>query len=266
MLTDQQIATFHQDGFIVPEYKLPAGTLESIRRDTDSLIGDDPEMHQFVPTLIDHDPKFIEYARDPTLLDMVEQIAGPDFVLWNVSLFGKPAHDGKKVPWHQDGEYWPIRPLATTRVWIALDDSTPENGCLRYVRGSHRRHEIAAHHEAKDHSLLLQYGIDPTELDLDNVFDLELEAGGMGIHDVFMVHGSEANITATPRRALVMNFMPTTSRFDHKLAVKQFAEMDINFDHSRRPLFQMRGVDRCGINDFEIGLDTVGASGPARSG
>jgi hypothetical protein len=73
-----------------------------------------------------------------------------------------------------------------------------------------------------------------------------------------MVHGSEANETDQPRRAVVLNYMPLTSHFDHALAAKQYAEMDINFDHTERPLFLMRGEDRCGFNDFEIGHDRVG--------
>lgn len=253
MFTEKQLAQYRDDGFIVADYRLPEQTLEALRRDVEALVGDDPNMRQLTPTILDHDQCFIKYANDPEILNRVEQLAGSDLALWNMSLFGKPAHDGKKVPWHQDGEYWPIRPLATTRVWIALDAASRDNGCLCYVRGSHKRRELYAHHEAEDHSMLFQYGIRPEEIDPDDVFELELQPGEMAIHDVFMVHGSQANSTDHNRRAIVLNFMPTTSYFDHDLAAKQFAEMDIDFDHSRRSLFLLRGVDRCGRNDFQIG-------------
>ena len=105
---------------------------------------------------------------------------------------------------------------------------------------------------------LLHYGIDPGEIDATKMFDLVLEPGQMAIHDIYMVHGSEANETDQPRRAVVLNYMPTTSHFDHALAAKQYAEMDINFDHTERPLFLMRGADKCGLNDFQIGHDRVG--------
>ncbi len=258
MLTEAQVAQYHRDGFIVPEYRLPQKTIEALRRDVAGLIGNDSEKRQFVPTMFDYDRKFVEYAKDPHLLDMIEQLAGPDFALWNMSLFGKPARDGKKVPWHQDGEYWPIRPMATTRIWIALHETTRENGCLRYVCGSHKRREIFQHHEAEDRSMLLHYGIDPGEIGSADVFDLLLQPGQMAIHDIYIVHGSEANETDKARQAIVLNYMPTTSHFDHTLAAKQFAEMDINFDHTRRPLFLTRGVDKCGHNDFEVGHDKVG--------
>ena len=253
MLSHKQILQYKEDGFLVPNYKLSSSTIEAIRKDVDELIGEDPDRHQFVPTILDYHPKFIQYAKDPNLLDMIEQLAGPDFVLWNISLFGKPARHGKKVPWHQDGEYWPIRPMATTRIWIALDRATRKNGCLRYLRGSHRAKKIFKHHETTETSLLLQYGIDKTEIQSEKIFDLEIEPGQMGIHDIFMVHGSEPNVTPERRRAIVLNFMPTTSYFDHNLAAKQYSEMDIDFDHSKRPLYLMRGIDRCGKNNFKIG-------------
>ena len=46
--------------------------------------------------------------------------------------------DGHATPWHQDGQYWPIRPLATCTVWLAIDDANIENGCLRFIKGSHK--------------------------------------------------------------------------------------------------------------------------------
>jgi Phytanoyl-CoA dioxygenase (PhyH) len=52
---------------------------------------------------------------------VVSQVIGEDIALWNSSFFAKPARVGTKTPWHQDGEYWPIRPLATCTVWIAVD-------------------------------------------------------------------------------------------------------------------------------------------------
>ena len=64
---------------------------------------------------------------------MVEELIGPDIALSNSSFFAKPAKKGSRTPWHQDGRYWPIRPLATCSVWIAVDPSTTENGCLRVI-------------------------------------------------------------------------------------------------------------------------------------
>ena len=73
----------------------------------------------------------------------------------------------------------------------------------------------------------------------------------MSLHDVFMVHGSEANGSANPRRGMTLRFMPTTSVFDRDLAGDLYRRIG-TADHSRRTLFLMRGQDRSGRNDFVL--------------
>ncbi len=253
MLTQTQIAQYHDDGYVIPNYTVPDDMLAAMRRDTDELARRDVAFREFCATLLDHAPGFIQYARNPALLDLIEQVLGPDFALWNMTFFGKPAHDGKEVPWHQDGEYWPVEPMATCRVWIALDDCSTENGCLRYIRGSHRQQRLLPHRENASATLLINQEIGAGEIDQYNVIDMTLKAGQLAIHDVFMVHGSQANLSDKLRRALAMNFMPTTSFFNHRRAAQQHRDLKFPFDHSQRPLFLMRGTDRTGRNDFAIG-------------
>jgi hypothetical protein len=81
---------------------------------------------------------------------------GPDIALWNMSFFAKPALNGKKTPMHQEGEYWPIVPLATCTVWIAIDEATVENGCLRYIPGSHKERRLMVHEVKDDPSYMLR--------------------------------------------------------------------------------------------------------------
>jgi ectoine hydroxylase-related dioxygenase (phytanoyl-CoA dioxygenase family) len=75
----------------------------------------------------------------------------------------------------------------------------------------------------------------------------------MSLHDVFLVHGSEANLSAKPRRGITMRFMPTTSVFDRKVASDIHDRIGIT-DHSKRTVFLMSGVDRSGKNDFVVRL------------
>ena len=65
--------------------------------------------------------EFLQLAQEPLLLEAVAQVLGSDFALWGCQIFCKPGGDGMEVPMHQDGEYWPIRPLKTVTVWLALD-------------------------------------------------------------------------------------------------------------------------------------------------
>ena len=127
MLSDSQLDIYAQDGYVVPEYRVPVEMLEDIKSRHSRLVETKPEYADYCPALLDHDLGFAEYCQQPEILDMVEQIIGPDFALWNTSFFAKPAFKGTTTPWHQDGEYWPIRPLATCTVWLAIDASTTEN-------------------------------------------------------------------------------------------------------------------------------------------
>jgi len=66
-------------------------------------------------------------ALHPRILDMVEQVNGPDIILWGTTLFYKRAISGPETGWHRDGQS-AIKPLATTSVWIAATESTVRNG------------------------------------------------------------------------------------------------------------------------------------------
>ncbi len=252
MLTDAEIAAYHEDGFVVPDYRLPDETIEAIRTDHDRLIARHPEFRDYCPNVLAYDLSFLNYARTPEIVDMVEQLIGPDFALWNSSFFAKPALNGRKTPWHQDGEYWPIRPIATCSAWIAVDDSTPENGCLRVIKGSHKQKRLYPHDTNPSKDLTLNQEIEAAAYNEEDAVDIVLQAGQFSLHDVFLVHGSEANRSDKPRRGMTLRFMPTTSVFDRELAVEQARAKDLLVGHEQRTLYLMRGTDRSGKNDFRM--------------
>ena len=84
----------------------------------------------------------------------------------------------------------------------------------------------------------------------DKAFHLQLKAGQMALHDVFIVHGSGVNTSPYSRRGMTMRFMPTSSKFDRKLAHKHSEKYRL--DHQHRTLFLMSGVDESGVNDFIV--------------
>lgn len=254
MLSESQLEHYHEEGFVVPDYRLPEQTLEAIRADHARLLRQHPEYRDYCAQVLAWDLSFLNYARDPNILDMVEQILGPNFALWNSSFFAKPALNGKKTPWHQDGEYWPIRPLATCTVWLAVDGANRANGCLKYMPGSHKRREVRRHRENPADDLVLNQELAPEDYDEHKAFALELEAGQMALHDVFIVHGSDGNYSPHPRRGMTLRYMPTSSLFDRDLADRQSREKDLVFNHKDRTLFLMRGCDESGRNDFRIRL------------
>ncbi len=164
MLNEAQLAQYHEAGFVVPEYRLSEDALAEIKAAHDRLLARKPEYRDYCPALLEHDLWFLNVARDPEILDMIGQVLGPDFALWNSSFFAKPARNGRRTPWHQDGGYWPIRPVATCTVWIAIDAATPENGCLRLIPGSHKPKELLAHETNPSADLTLSQEVGSSSL------------------------------------------------------------------------------------------------------
>jgi ectoine hydroxylase-related dioxygenase (phytanoyl-CoA dioxygenase family) len=170
--------------------------------------------------------------------------------LWNCSFFAKPAKIGTKTPWHQDGEYWPIEPLATCTVWIAIDASTEENGCLQVIPGSHQSKRIAQHTKSDAEGLALNLQLDASEFDESEAVKIELEPGQISLHDVYLFHGSKRNESDNSRRGMTLRFMPTTSAYLHNKSTRFEREGPLHM--SERTIYLMRGTDRCGQNDFRM--------------
>lgn len=248
MLSDAEIETYRIDGLVVPQQRLPDETVSAMRELAEELAATRGDT-DFVPGLVEADERWLDFVRDPLLLDMVSQLIGGDFLNWGSTLFGKPARLGLATPWHQDGSYWPIRPLATCSAWIALDPASPENGCLRYLPGSHRSQTMLVHKVVRDGGKTLE-----RELVVDAAMeatsrDLVLEPGQFAFFDAFLAHGSRENRSERRRAGVAFRYMPTTSVFDFDLAAKHTAELG-RPANTFRQLHLMRGTDRSGRNDF----------------
>lgn len=249
MLTEEQLRRYQADGYVVPSFRLDEEALEAIKGAHDRLLARHPQFRDYCPALLAFDTFFLDIARAPAILDMVAQILGHHFALWNSSFFAKPARVGSRTPWHQDGEYWPIRPLATCSVWIAVDAATTDNGCLRVIPGSHRSRRLGAHDHNRAAGLSLPLEIRADEYDAGTARDIVLEAGQVSLHDVFLVHGSEPNLSAHPRRGMTLRYMPTTSVYRRDLAdTRRGGPLAM----SERTLYLMRGEDKSGHNDFRM--------------
>ena len=251
MLSKTQIEQYKTDGYVVPDFTMPENIINKIEESHNKLLGKHPEFKNYCPAILSYDESFLEYCSDETILSYVEQLIGPDFALWNSSFFAKPAIDGHATPWHQDGQYWPIRPLATCTVWLAVDDSTPENGCLKFIKGSHIDQKLKSHNENNSKNLTLNQELANEEFDETEAVNLVLDRGQISLHDVYLVHGSEANNSPKARRAITMRFMPTTSVFDHQLVKdkKMFSKSNAN-KYSDRKIYHMRGNDISGKNNL----------------
>ena len=132
---------------------------------------------------------FRQAVRDERLLDILEGIIGPNIEFLSDKVIFKDAERDFASPWHQDWPYWKGTHKIT--VWVALDDAAPENGCLKFLPGSHRSSVI--HDGDNRDGLGFGHRIRPETVDESAVVTVPLEAGGaVFFHDLTM-HASHAN-------------------------------------------------------------------------
>jgi ectoine hydroxylase-related dioxygenase (phytanoyl-CoA dioxygenase family) len=142
---------------------------------------------------------------NPAFVVAAAQLLDGPVRFWHDQIFYKPAHHGGVVIWHQDYSYWTrTTPVAHISCWIGLDDSTRENGCVHYVPGSHRWPLLPRTSFANKMDVELD-SLTPKQRDQFKPVAVELKAGECSFHHPLMVHGSYANQTARPRRAVVIN-------------------------------------------------------------
>lgn len=169
------------------------------------------------------DAAFARLVRSPALGRIVAELAGwpAGARVANDQVWAKPP-GGAPLTFHRDSPYFDFVPSDVVTVWIALDDMEDDLGPLEYVRGSHRWGEgrvgsanqffDAADRFALLHDAARREGLnDPaTQLHIER---LAVRAGGVGIHNGRLWHGSGPNSSATkPRRGLGIHFVPADAR------------------------------------------------------
>lgn len=261
-LSTDEIEHYQREGWVVPSFRLPAGQVASLQQALQTLLERNPGVRpeKLVSAHVEGGSgegvrgvaDFLALALDRDIVDRVAALIGDDVILWGCHVFCKPAGEGFETPWHQDGHYWPIRPLATCTAWVALEPSTRENGCLRVIPGSHRARQLHPHLHEDREDLTLNQRMADGSFDESEAVDIELEPGQMSLHDVYMIHGAQANRSPQRRTGVALRYMPATSHFDRSLRPVD-GKSGVPVDFARRPLWLVRGVDRSGRNDFTVG-------------
>lgn len=150
-------------------------------------------------------PGFHDLLWNPRFLVPASQLLGGGVRFWHDQLFCKPARHGGVVAWHQDYSYWTrTQPMQHLTCWIALDDSTRDNGCVQYVPGSHRWPLLPITGLAGNMDEI-QTVLSAEQQRQFHPVPIELKAGEATFHHPLMVHGSYENRTDRPRRATVIN-------------------------------------------------------------
>lgn len=162
----------------------------------------------------------------PAITVKVSQLLGTAKVrFWHDQVFYKPPKVGGNVAWHQDYSYWlRTAPSQHISVWIGLDDSTVENGCLHVIPGS-QRWGLLKRDELLGDMDQLKRQLTPEQLAGFRPQPLEQPAGTCSFHHDHTIHGSYRNESSRPRRAIILNYMAdgTRSNADDGIVMEGFA-------------------------------------------
>jgi hypothetical protein len=236
LLTAAQVEQYQRDGILFPVPVLsPAETahFRAAFEEVAARLGGRP-----VAQALGHTHAYFRWAYDlathPKILDAIEDLLGPDVLVWTVSIFPKYPRDPGYISWHQDGTYWGLDSTRVTTAWIALTDSTLDNGCMRVVPGSHRR-SILPHRDtyAADNRLSRGQEIE-VDVDEDDAVDVVLRAGEMSLHHVNIIHGSNPNQSNGSRIGFAPRFTtPETRQIDGESPTAVLARGRDDYRHFR---------------------------------
>ncbi|MGI9389467.1 MAG: phytanoyl-CoA dioxygenase family protein [Boseongicola sp.] len=193
-LTEQQLESYRRDGFLHPVPIISDDEAGQMRQALEQVEADHPEAltgagrnnpHLVLPFL----DAFVHNQR---MLDVVEDLIGPDILVWATVLFIQEPNDPGYVSWHQDYTHMGLEPHAGVSAWLALTPSTVESGCMRMIPGSHRD-AILDHRDTFDEDNLLTRGQTIQGVDESKAVDLVLQPGEISLHHPHTIHASSPN-------------------------------------------------------------------------
>lgn len=230
-------SAYQQDGFVIVRQFLNATELEELRTHLNRYI------REVVPTLsdkhaffddksrpetlkqmqyMDGDAFFAEYVRHPKWVALAEALVGESAKADSPEWFNKPPGTNHVTPPHQDNYYFNLKPSNVITIWLALDVVDAENGCLRYVKASHRR-GIRAH--SRSNVLGFSQGItDYGAEDRANEVEIHLQPGDVVAHHGETIHRADANRSPTRnRRAFAIVFRGQSCQRDEEAFARYMA-------------------------------------------
>lgn len=232
-LTDEQVAFYHENGYLAGLPILNGDQIEALRSElTEWFQPEHPgrelwyEYHSNESAdpsrVLFHalgawriKPGFHDVLWNPAFTMAASQLLGGAVRFWHDQLFCKPARHGGVVAWHQDYSYWTrTTPMNHITCWIGLDDSAKDNGCLQYVPGSHKWTLLPITGLAGDMEAIREVLSDAQWERFQHPVAVEMPAGCGSFHHPLMIHGSYANQTDRPRRAVVINAFRDGTRSD----------------------------------------------------
>ncbi|MEZ6062166.1 MAG: phytanoyl-CoA dioxygenase family protein [Planctomycetaceae bacterium] len=207
-LTPQQVEGFNDDGFVRPIRVYSDSEIADIRRYFDDLLAQaiaaGGDSYSISTAHMKHAGVY-DILTKREIVDCVADLLGENVVAWGSHFFCKMPKDGRAVAWHQDASYWPLSPSKAVTVWLAIDDADLENGCMKFIAGSHHSGHLTYRESTPDEHNVLNQTVENVEQYGHEVVD-DLKAGEVSIHSDLLLHGSDANNSDRRRCGLTLRY------------------------------------------------------------
>ena len=240
-LKPRDVAQYETDGFLSPldvfaeaEVAGYRARLEAFERAGGATIGGaNRSKTHLLFTWVD------DMMRDDRVLDIVEDLIGPDILCWNTLFWIKEAGSPSFVSWHQDARYWGLTTDRLVTIWVALSDASVDAGCMRVLPGTHRGDLLPHRDEYHADNLLTRGQRVDSSIDESRAVPMPLAAGQVSVHNVRLAHASGPNRTRDRRIGMSFHYMPPDTRQTivgwDSAALVRGEDRYGHFEHAPRP-------------------------------
>jgi non-haem Fe2+, alpha-ketoglutarate-dependent halogenase len=276
--TEEQIKGFYENGFIGPLTIWTPEEMVEIRRKVDSVLSRKSAVYpsaenQLRDRYIDA-PEFWEVISMPQLSERLAQLLGPDLMVWRSQIFNKMP-GGPEITWHQASTYMAEQKVKATlepkdlnslfqlTTWIAIDDAYFDNGCMHFLKGTHRKMwtmfrggngfignppEVAKviggqGRFAKASGVTLEVPITQ-----DMIVPMPLKSGQCVIFTERCIHGSPPNVSQNRRFGFVFRTIKTDVQVYRGETVHEVTYLREKYDLANWGCALLRGEDKYHLN------------------
>ena len=199
-LTANQLKEYNEKGYLAPIDILSSEEVNKIRVEIESIEKKWPDQINGLNRNNIHyySPIFDQIVHNSKILDVVENIVGPNILAAGTVLFLKEPENKGFISWHQDGIYQGWKPYNSITAWLAITDVNEENGCMRMWLGSHKDN-FKEHKDTFDEDNLLTRGQTIENVPAKDIIPIILKPGKLTIHHPMTVHGSGPNLSKSRR-------------------------------------------------------------------
>lgn len=218
-LNETEVRRYHEDGFLFPFRAYAPEEAAHYRAEVERTCGAtaQPAAARTGSVSFRVKPYLLftwaaEMVRHPAILDAVEDLIGPDILVFHTTMWWKTAGSANRVPWHQDGTYFGLAPFEHVTAWVALSSSNTRTGCVRIVPGSHHAGQLP-HADDLDPALMLSRGQTvAAAVDDRQSVPIVLSPGEFSLHHTMAIHASDPNTGDDDRIGIGISYIPARVR------------------------------------------------------